>query len=151
MQRVPHIHRYSPAHSGGCCLAGLCSGPAVTSSLCLCCRWCASSLGCLSFCWPGTSLLFQPPANIRKPSAHSCKSTLMATPRVQMTLYISVSFLSHYWKWENPIGEQLTSPQGNTQPHSLASSVFPTKPNTATNTEWEMIDCRGIATNQCVS
>lgn len=58
----------SPARSGCCFLLGLCSGPAVTSSLCLCCRWCASSLGYLSFCWRGTSLLFPLPVEIRKES-----------------------------------------------------------------------------------
>ena len=58
----------SPARSGCCFLLGLCSGPAVTSSLCLCCRWCASSLGYLSFCWRGTSLLFLLPVEIRKES-----------------------------------------------------------------------------------
>lgn len=51
------IRRHSLARSGCCCPSGLCSVPAVTSSLCLCCRWCASSLGYLSFCWLGTSPL----------------------------------------------------------------------------------------------
>ncbi len=55
------IRRHSLAHSECCCPSGLCSGPAVTSSLCLCCRWCASSLGYPSFCWRGTSPLFQLP------------------------------------------------------------------------------------------
>lgn len=55
------MQRNSPAHSECCCLSGLCSVPAVTSSLCLCCRWCTSSLGCPSFCWRGTFLLFPLP------------------------------------------------------------------------------------------
>lgn len=46
---------HSPARSGHCCPWGLCWVPAATSSLCLCCRWCGSSLDCPSFCWPGTS------------------------------------------------------------------------------------------------
>lgn len=61
----------SPAHSGCCCPAGLCSAPAVTSNLGLCCKWCASSPGYPSFCWPGTSLLFLLPRKLCKESIHS--------------------------------------------------------------------------------
>lgn len=47
---MQHAGRCSPAHSGCCCPSGLGSGPAVTSSLCLCYRWCMSSLGFPAFC-----------------------------------------------------------------------------------------------------
>lgn len=52
-----HAGRHSPAHSGCRCPSGPGSGPAVTSSLSLCCRWCRSSRGHPAFCWPGTSPL----------------------------------------------------------------------------------------------
>lgn len=58
--------RHSLAHSGCCCPLGLCSGPAAAASLCLCCRWCASSLGYPSSCWRGTSLLFPLPGKLEK-------------------------------------------------------------------------------------
>lgn len=60
-RRARPVCRHSLARSECCCPSGLCSGPAVTSSLCLCCRWCASSLGYLPFCWLGTSPLFPLP------------------------------------------------------------------------------------------
>lgn len=86
--------RHSLAHSECCCLGGLCLGPGVTSSLCLCCRWCTSSLGYPSFCWPGTSLLFLPPVKIRKETAHICKWKQMETSRVQSIWSIFI-FSSH--------------------------------------------------------
>lgn len=58
--------RHLRAHSGYCCPSGPCSAPEVNSSPCLCCRWCASSLGYPSFCWLGTSPLFPLPEEFRK-------------------------------------------------------------------------------------
>lgn len=54
---MQYAGRHSPADNGCCCPSGPGSGPAVTSSLCLCYRWCRSSLGYPAFCWPGTSPL----------------------------------------------------------------------------------------------
>lgn len=91
MESHTHKNMYErrclPAHSGCCCPSGLCSGLAGGSSLCLCCRWCVSSLGYPSFCWRGTSPLFQLPGELDS-------SDWKQTSHVQRILSISVS-LSH--------------------------------------------------------
>jgi len=43
-------------------------------------------------------------------------------------------------EWMQCAAKQITC-LGAMQPHRQACSVFPTKPNTATNAEWKMIDC----------
>lgn len=68
--------RHSRARSECCWTSCLCLGLAVTSSLCLCCRWCVSSLGYPSFCWRGTSPLFPlPEKKYRKSSSQHYMKT----------------------------------------------------------------------------
>lgn len=127
------MQRNSPAHSECCCLSGLCSAPAVTASLCLCCRWCTSSLGCPSFCWRGTFLLFPLPGESEQFTAYVKLGQTLFDPKIWLLSYFQVTLqktISMYCKSKSD-----TSRKCSLLLHSQQ------KPNTATNPEWEMIDC----------
>lgn len=127
------MQRNSPAHSECCCLSGLCSAPAVTSSLCLCCRWCTSSLGCPSFCWRGTFLLFPLPGESERSQLYVKLGQTLFDQKIWLLSYFQVmspKTIATHWKSKSD-----TSRKRSLLLHSQQ------KPNTATNPEWEMIDC----------
>lgn len=113
------MQRNSPAHSECCCLSGLCSAPAVTSSLCLCCRWCTSSLGCPSFCWRGTFLLFPLPGESERFTALCETRTDFIWP-INMITFL---FSSHGAENDRNALQKQIRHFKETQP----TSAFPTK------------------------